>query len=156
MVIRAYYGAIMFISVNRSCNLWSPFAMFGFYLVHHPQLVHRPSFATSLFSHTLPYIDWDSIALWRIQRLRANDIKKTVQQDRPSVMFRNAKELTAWRTKEMCYERGTQSLPQFRTHPNRVVECLFGGARNGTRAMLWDKGLPPRSWGEVITIFMYL
>ena len=34
--------------------IWSPSAMFGFYLVHHPQLVHRPSFATSFSSHTSP------------------------------------------------------------------------------------------------------
>ena len=46
LVILNYYSSIIFISVNRSCTLSGPFAIFGFYLIHHPYLVHRPSFAT--------------------------------------------------------------------------------------------------------------
>ena len=54
LVIWTYYTSIIFISVNRSCTLWGPFAIFGFYLVHHPYLVHRPSFATQFSSHPSP------------------------------------------------------------------------------------------------------
>ena len=45
------------------------FAMFGFYFGS-PSLTCPPPILRS--SHT---INWDSIALWRIQRLRAKDIK---------------------------------------------------------------------------------
>ena len=31
-----YYGFIIFILTNHCCNFWSPYAMFGFRLAHHP------------------------------------------------------------------------------------------------------------------------
>ena len=37
--------------------------------------IYHPSFATSSLVIIPPYINWGSIALWRIQRLRAKDIR---------------------------------------------------------------------------------
>ena len=49
MVVWDYYSSIIFVSVNRSCDLWGPFAMFGFYLVHHLNLsTTHPSLHRSL------------------------------------------------------------------------------------------------------------
>ena len=50
--------------------------MFRIYLVHRHYLVHPH---TSFSSHTPPSINWDSIALWRIQRLKAKDITDALQ-----------------------------------------------------------------------------
>ena len=47
-LLRLYH---IFIFINRPCNFWSPFAMFGSYLVHHPYFVNRPHFATTFSSH---------------------------------------------------------------------------------------------------------
>ena len=75
-----------------------------------------------------------------------------------TVMFDNAKELTAGGMKEMCDERGIHiitSVP-FSPSSNGVAERLVGVATSATRAMLRDSGLPFRFWAEAMATFMYL
>ena len=49
MILLRFYHTFIFI--NRPCNFWSPFAMLEAYLIHHPYLVNRPHFATTVSSH---------------------------------------------------------------------------------------------------------
>jgi len=67
-----------------------------------------------------------------------------------TVMFDNAKELVAGRTKELCDERGIRIISSVPYSPssNGVAERLVAVTTSGTCAMLRDSGLPPRFWAR--------
>ena len=88
----------------------------------------------------------------------ANLVENGTDKTIKTVLFDNAKELTAGGMKEMCDGRGIRIISTVPYSPssNGVAERLVGVTTAGVRAMLRDSGLPGRFWAEAASTFMYL